>query len=72
MSDDYFSNDHDSEYWDDVYFEEHQHEYSPRHQSGGSGKGALYLFLVLLLVSVFTGNFAGGLLLFLFIYIVFF
>lgn len=33
MSDDYFSNDHDSEYWDDVYFEEHQHEYSTRHQS---------------------------------------
>ena len=48
MSDDYFSNDHDSEYWDDVYYEEHKDEFGPGRGSLGIGRILILAFFTLL------------------------
>ena len=66
MSDKYFSNNKDDEYWDDIYYEEHKDEYRPsRGNAENVGSKIVWIFLIVLGVSVLTKNFAGLLLLFL-------
>ena len=67
MSDDYFSNDNDDEYWDDIYFEEHKDEFSTGRRSDANvGKRIARIFLIVFLMCVLTKSFSGFLLLFLF------
>lgn len=52
MSDDYFSNDKDDEYWNDEYFEKHRSEYS--HGSGNIGIGKLLWLLFWIVLGIMT------------------
>ena len=61
-SNDYFSNDINSEYWDDVYYEEHKSDYPGGYRSGGrSGSGSPWLlaFIVGMLFSFIAPDISG-------------
>ena len=47
MADDYFGNDHDSEYWDDIYYEEHKDEMGSGGYTGGATRYLIYLVLLI-------------------------
>jgi len=46
MSDDYFGNNYDSEYWNDVYYEEHKNEYG----SGYNYSGGIFRYFIFLML----------------------
>lgn len=52
MSDDYFSNDNDDEYWDDLYYEKHMNEFGPGHGSGGIWEIIVLIFGIVFGISV--------------------
>ena len=47
MSDDYFSNDYDSEYWNDVYYEEHKNEMGSGGYTGGVIRYLIYIVILI-------------------------